>query len=492
MTHKLIFLFAFTFIYNLVESQNNKSPNIIYIYADDLGYGELGCYGQTRIKTPHIDQMAKEGIMFTQHYSSAPVCAPSRCMMMTGMHAGHAFIRGNYEFGGFEDENEKGQMPLDSNLLTIAKMLKKHHYTTAMIGKWGLGVVGTSGSPNYHGFDYYFGYLDQKQAHNYYPTHLWENDIRYPLNNPKINVHQALDSMNVETDNFNKYIGNEYAPNLMTNKAVEFIEKNKNNKFFLYLPYTLPHVSLQVPEAYVNMYKGQFDEKPYYGKKGYAACRYPLSTYAGMVTYLDDQVGIIMNKIKALGLDNETIIMFSSDNGSTFLKFIGKDFFNLTGGLRGAKMDLYEGGIKVPFIARWPGKIKPNTTTNHLSTQYDLFSTLVDLVGDKNSVKNDGISFKPTLLDVDQKKQHAYLYFEYPENGGQVAIRMGDWKGVKKNLIKSPNAEWELFNINKDPLEKQNLSKEYPNIGKRFDKIISKEHKHPIIKEWEIVDTHFK
>lgn len=468
-------------------AQTQSTPNIIYIYADDLGYGELGCYGQTKINTPHIDQLAKEGIRFTQHYSSAPVCAPSRCMLMTGKNPGHSYIRGNYELGGFEDEKERGQMPLHEGAYTIAKMLKEKNYATAMIGKWGMGVVGTTGSPLNHGFDYYYGYLDQKQAHNYYPTHLWENDRWDSLKNSFIYVHRSLDSTTATQKDFNYYIGKEYAPQKMTEKAIVFIEKNQSNPFFLYLPYTIPHLSLQLPDEYLNKYKGKFHEQPYYGQKGYAANQFPLSTYAGMIDFLDHQVGIILKKIQSLGLDANTIVMFSSDNGATFSPPVDIQFFNSVGGLRGKKMELYEGGIRVPFIARWPGKIKAGAVSDVVSVQYDLMATLADIIGVPLQ-HTDGISFLPTLKGEKQHEQHAYLYFEYPENGGQIAVRMGDWKGVRKNINKNPSASWELYDLSNDPNEQINIADQHLKVLKQFDIIVKKEHQHPVVNEWEVVD----
>lgn len=334
--------------------QIKPKPNIIYIYADDLGYGELGSYGQTKIKTPHLDRMAKEGMRFTQHYSGAPVCAPSRSILMTGKHSGHSYIRGNYELGGFADSLEGGQMPLHEGAYTIARMLKERGYSTALVGKWGMGVTGTTGSPLNHSFDYYYGYLDQKQAHNFYPTHLWENDQWDALNNHVFSVHGKIDPKTATDADFEKFRGQDYAPAKLTQKALGFLEKNKNKPFFLYLPIPLPHLALQAPEEYVKKYIGLFDEKPYFGENGYAPNKYPLSTYAAMITFLDDQVGIIMARIKKLGLDDNTIIMFSSDNGATFSAGVDTKFFNSVSGLRGLKMDLYEGGIRVPFIARWP------------------------------------------------------------------------------------------------------------------------------------------
>jgi len=466
----------------------NAKPNIIYIYADDLGYGELGSYGQTKIKTPHLDQMAKEGMRFTQHYSGAPVCAPSRSILMTGKHAGHSYIRGNYELGGFADSLEGGQMPLYEGAYTIARMLKERGYSTAMAGKWGMGVTGTTGSPLNHGFDYYYGYLDQKQAHNFYPTHLWENDRWDSLNNHVFSVHGKIDPKTATDADFEKFRGKDYAPDKITQKALGFLEKNKEKPLFLYLAYPLPHLALQAPEEYVKKYIGQFDEKPYFGENGYAPNKYPLSTYAAMITFLDDQVGIIMDKIKKLGLDENTIIMFSSDNGATFSAGVDTKFFNSVSGLRGLKMDLYEGGIRVPFIARWPNKIKSNTVSDHVSGQFDILATLAEISGKKIS-NSDGISLLPELTGRKQEQQkHGFLYFEYPENGGQLAVRIGDWKGVKRNVRKDPNGNWELFDLSKDRNEKTDISASNPGIIEQMNAIVKREHVHPHILDWEFID----
>ena len=474
------------------NSNSIKLPNIIYIYADDLGYGELGCYGQQKIKTPNLDRMAKEGMRFTQHYSSAPVCAPSRAMLMTGKHGGHSYIRGNYEMGGFEDSTEGGQMPLPEGIFTIPKMLKNAGYTNAMSGKWGLGMPGTTGDPLLQGFDYYYGLLDQKQAHNFYPTHLWENGKWDTLNNHVINVHQPLDSTNASLADFEYYKGKDYAITKMTEKALGFMDRNKSKPFFLYLSYTLPHLSLQAPDEYVKKYRGQFDEKPYYGHLGYAATQYPLSTYAAMITYLDDQVGIILQKIKEMGLDKNTLIMFSSDNGATFNGAVDTKFFNSVDGLRGLKMDLYEGGIRVPFIARWPGTIPAGTTSDLVSIQFDLLATLSELTGQTIPNKTDGISFLPELKgNTTAQRKHDYIYFEYPENGGQVAIRNGDWKAVRTNVRKGPNAPWQVFNLRNDRNETTDMAGKHPDLVRQFDAIQKNEHQHSHIREWEFIDPKF-
>ncbi len=467
-------------------------PNIIYIYADDMGYGELGSYGQQKIKTPYLDQLAREGIRFTDHYTSAPVCAPARAMLLTGKHAGHAYIRGNYELGGFEDENEGGQMPLPEGSFTIAHLMKNAGYVTGMIGKWGLGMNNTTGDPNKQGFDYYYGYLCQKQAHNFYPTHLWENGLQDKLRNPFIYVHRPIPNDSPDSA-FKYYKGKDYAITKFAEKAQEFIKKNQKKPFFLYLPFTGPHVSLQAPDEAINEYIGQFDEQPYYGNKGgYAPSKYPLSTYAAMITYMDKQIGSLMQLLKELKLDENTLVMFSSDNGTTFdVGGVNASYFNLTGGLRGRKQELYEGGIREPFIARWPGKIRPGEVSNHVSVQYDVLETLAEIIGVKVPY-NDGVSFLPTLLGKKkEQKQHSFLYFEFPEKGGQVAIRIGNWKGIKSNMRENINAPWEVYNLAIDKGEKVNLADQYPLLIKRFEGILKEQHQPSHIREWEFVAPKF-
>ena len=476
----------------LVFSQGKaqqKKPNIIYIYADDLGYAEIGAYGQKKIKTPNLDKLAKEGMKFTQHYTSTPVCAPARCMLMTGKHGGHSYIRGNYEMGGFPDSLEAGQMPLPEGTFTIPKMLKEAGYVTALTGKWGLGMNNTTGSPLKQGFDYYYGYLDQKQSHNFYPSHLWENDEKVMLDNPYMYVHKGLDSTKATDKDFDYYKGKVYSPDMMTKKAVSFINEQKSKPFFLYMPYTIPHVSLQAPDEYVKKYIGRFNEHPYYGQQGYAPTKYPYSTYAAMITYLDDQVGIIMAEIKKLGLDDNTIIMFSSDNGATFNGGVNAKFFNSVDGLRGLKMDVYEGGIREPFIARWPGNIPANTTSDFVSAQFDMMATFAAIAGTKPN-NTDGISLLPTLLGKNKdQKQRDYIYWEYPEKGGQLAIRMGDWKGVKVNLRKNLNNRWQIFNLKTDRNETTDIASEHPELTRRFDEIVKKEHQVSHLLEWEFLEN---
>lgn len=493
--HKMFFLplvfLQIVFLNHSIKAQ--QKPNIIYIYADDLGYGEIEPYGQKKIKTPHLTDLANNGMLFTQHYSSAPVCAPARAMLLTGKHGGNSYIRGNYELGGFADSLEGGQMPLPEGILTLPKLLKQNGYRTAMAGKWGLGMHNTTGSPAKQGFDYYLAILDQKQAHNFYPTHLWENDQYFPLDNPYVYVHKGLNPQTATEEDFNAYVGNQYATDIMTEKALQFVADSKEQPFFLYLPYTQPHVSLQAPQEYIDMYEGAFDEKPYYGEQGYAPSLKPYATYAAMITYLDAQVGKVVAQLKKLGIADNTIVMFSSDNGTTFNGGVDPVFFNSVAGLRGLKTDVYEGGTRVPFIVSWPAKIAKGTVSDLPSVQYDMMATVGDLIGVQIE-STDGISLLPTFLGHESlQKKRDYIYWEYPEKGGQIAIRKGSWKAVKVDLIKNgfKNAKWQLYNLDNDPAEKNDLAHKYTSVLQEFDAIVEKEHSPAHIKEWEIIEPKY-
>ena len=473
------------------EQSPKQSPNIIYILADDLGYGELGAYGQEKIKTPNLDRLAAEGMRFTQHYTGAPVCAPSRYMFLTGTHAGHAYIRGNYELGQFEDESEGGQMPIPETTPTLAKMFKKAGYQTAMVGKWGLGMNGTTGSPLLQGFDYYYGYLDQKQAHNYYPTHLWENDEPAPLNNDYFLVHSPIEKGSGQ-DAFDQFKGDDYAPDRMIGKALHFLDTTTVKKpFFLYYPSPIPHVSIQVPDSLIQKYEGQFEESPYYGNKGYTANQTPRAAYAAMITHLDTEVGKIWEAVKTRGQEDNTLILFTSDNGPTFAGGIEADYFNSSAGFRGLKMDVYEGGIRIPFIAYWKGKIQAGSVSELVSGHWDMYNTFAELSG-QNQSSPDGISIVPELLGKKGQQQHEYIYFEYPEKRGQIALRIGDWKGVKVEMKTNPNVVWELYNLKEDPKEQNNLAGQHPEIVGQIDSIQQIAHRHPHIREWEFIDPKYK
>ncbi len=488
-----LFLASFScFIFCKVNaySQSAKSrPNVIIIYADDLGYGETGVYGQTKIRTPYIDRLAKEGLQFTQFYSGSPVCAPARCIMLTGKHSGHAYIRGNYELGGFADSQEGGQMPLPEGTFTIAHMLKKQGYSTGAVGKWGLGIYGSTGSPDNMGFDYFYGYLDQKQAHNHYPTHLWENGRWDSLGNKEVYVHHSLaDDIN-EPDSFNQFTGKIYAEKMMLLKTDSFIAKKALKPFFLYLPFSLPHLSLQAPFNTVNNYRTEFKEEPYRGRNGYASTLYPHSTYAAMITYLDSMVGAVFSYLKKYHLEKNTIVFFTSDNGATFQTGgFDTSFFKSNGPLRGAKQDVYEGGIRVPMIAWWPGKIQPGTTSVR-AWQVDFMETFAEIAG-AETPKADGSSMIPILMNY-KKKTTRFFYWEFPEKGGQVAVLSGRWKGVKTNMKKDPASEWEIYDIETDIGEKKNIAAYHPELIIQFDAIVKKAHQHPAIREWEFIDPKF-
>ena len=449
-----------------LDQNVQQPPNIIYILADDLGYGELGAYGQEKIKTPNLDLLAAQGMRFTQHYTGAPVCAPSRYMFLTGTHAGHAYIRGNYELGQFEDENEGGQMPIPETTPTLAKMLKNAGYQTAMVGKWGLGMNGTTGSPLLQGFDYYYGYLDQKQAHNYYPTHLWENDEPALLNNDYFLVHTPIEKGS-DQQAFDQFKGVDYSPDRMLGKALHFLDSTSSNKpFFLYYPSPIPHVSLQIPDSLLNQYKDQFDEKEYYGTQGYTAHQTPRAAYAAMITHLDYEVGKIWEAVKARGQEDNTLILFSSDNGPTFAGGVDAEYFNSAAGLRGLKMDVYEGGIRIPFIAYWKGKIQPGVS-NAMVSQLDLLSSLAQLVGSDVRTE-DSLPLMDLLMGKSDQGRNELVI----EATSRTAFKKEDWvmippyKGPAVNekvqIELGNDSDFQLYNLAEDIRQQNNLAESQP------------------------------
>ncbi len=474
------FLFPGLAALTLLPAANNTvqnkaaRPNIIFIMADDLGYGDIGCYGQKYIKTPNIDRLAEEGIRFINHYSGAPVSAPARCCLMTGMNIGHSFVRDNFEIKG-KSESEAGQMPLPENTETVGRMMKRAGYVTGIIGKWGLGSISSTGAPNKQGFDFFYGYDDQNHAHNHYPSFLWRNDKMEQLRNPAFSVHPKYDpAANHDSLEYKKYLGTDYSLDLMTDEAFRFIAENKKKPFFLYLAFVVPHKALQVPDESLETYRGVFDEKPYTGNQGYTPHPRPWSAYAAMITRMDLKIGTIMKELKEAGLDRNTIVIFTSDNGPAGGGGTDARFFNSSGGLRGMKGQVFEGGIKEPFVVRWPGKIKPGRVTDHISAHYDLMATLGELTGQQ--VRNtDGISYLPILVGRNKRQiRHEYLYWEFASGGGQLAVRMGNWKGVKSNLSKDPNAEWAIYDLATDPAESKDLAGQHPELIKEFDEILNK------------------
>ncbi|MDX1639622.1 MAG: arylsulfatase [Balneolaceae bacterium] len=481
-------------------SEKPQQPNIVYILADDLGYGELGTYGQEIIETPNIDALARSGMRFTQHYAGSPVCAPSRYMLMTGKHPGHAYIRSNGDrptpdsvsFDDFANRYEamyehpelEGQYAIPDSTVTLAEVLQEAGYATGAMGKWGLGGPGTEGHPNAQGFDFFYGYLCQWQAHTYYPTHLWMNRERVMLDNELVDPHQEL------PEDFDPYEAADYArfheqpdysAELMLEQALGFIEDNRDGPFFLYYPSTIPHVSLQAPQRWVEHYHQKFGEEEPYVEGSYVPARYPRATYAAMISYLDEQVGDIVEKLKELGLYENSLIMFSSDNGPTYAGGVDPVFFNSAGPFeeeRGrTKGYLYEGGIRVPMIAAWQGVIPAGSTTDHLSAFWDVLPTLAEIAGAEVPEGIDGLSFWPTLRgEPDRQPEHEYLYWEFPSYGGQQAVRMGKWKGIRKNITREGNLEIELYNLETDLQEQNNVAGKHPEIVEKIRRIMEREH----------------
>jgi arylsulfatase A len=443
-------------------------PNIIFIMADDLGIGDVGCYGQKYIKTPNIDRMARDGIRFTQHYSGAPVSAPARCSLMTGKHLGNSYVRNNMEVKS-DNPAEQGQMPIPDNAVTVAEILKKAGYSTAVIGKWGLGSMNSTGAPIKQGFDFFYGYNDQNHAHNHYPSFLWRNEKMEKLDNPEFTVHPKFNP-NAEhpRDEYKQYQGKDYSLDLMTDEAIKFIISNKNNPFFLYLTYVVPHKAMQVPDESLELYNGVFDEQPYIGGGGYTPHPRPLSAYAGMITRMDQQIGSVLDQLKNLGIDKNTIVIFTSDNGPAGGGGTDSRFFNSSGGLRGSKSQVYEGGIREPFVVQWTGTVKPGSITELPSTHYDFLATVAEIVKQK-APENDGISYLPTLLGkTSRQKVHEYLYWEF---GGQIAIRIGDLKGVKR-YTRNTNPKWEVYDLKSDPSERTDISDKHAEMIEKFETIV--------------------
>lgn len=452
----------------------SRRPNIVFILADDLGYGELGCYGQKKIRTPHIDQLSKDGMRFIQAYAGSPVCAPSRCSLLTGKHTGHAHIRGNDEMEErgdvWKNPAIEGQRPLLPGTQTLASLLKKAGYATGAIGKWGLGGPADSGHPNQQGFDFFYGYLCQRQAHNYYPTHLWRNKTKHVLEgNRYFHPHQRLPKDNdpLDPESYLGFSGKHYAPDLMVDESLKFIRRNRKNPFFLYLPFPTPHMAMQVPEDSLNEYKGKFPDSPYRGHRHYLPHRYPRAAYAAMITRMDREVGRIVSLLKELGLSENTLIVFTSDNGPTFdVGGVDTQFFNSTGPFRGYKASLYEGGIRVPLVVSWPGKIEKGAVSDQIFTFWDFMPTFADLCQFPTPADSDGISLMPTLIPQGKRQhQHPYLYWEHW--GQQQAVRMGPWKGVRFH----PSKPVELYNLEKDIGESRNVAPQHPKMVAKITEI---------------------
>lgn len=455
MVYRLVAVLVALAAFALPAPAAEKKPNIVLIVADDLGCFELGCYGQTKIKTPAIDKLAEGGTKFTHFYAGCAVCAPSRCALMTGKHMGHARVRTNVQF----KKGEEGQFPIRADELTVTELLKAQGYATGAMGKWGLGNWDTDGSPMKHGFDLFFGYNCQAHAHSHYPKHIYRNGEKIELK---------------ENDGVT---GKQYTQDMFEAEALAFIEKHKEKPFFLYLPFIVPHVALQVPDDSLDEYKGKLGADPAYdGKKGgYLPHPAPRAAYAAMVTRMDRSVGRIVEKLKALGLEKDTLVLFTSDNGPTHnAGGADSDFFNSAGKLRGLKGSLYEGGIRVPLVAYWPGTIKPGTVDQRFYFP-DFLPTLCEFAGAKVPDKLDGISFRPALLGGANQREHEFLYWEFPSYGGQQAVIEGNWKAVRQNLAKGA-VKTELYNLAKDESEKEDVSVKHPDVLARLEKRLKDEH----------------
>ena len=430
---RCVLLVLAALLVNNVAEATEKRPNIIYILADDLGYGDLGCYGQKLIQTPNIDSLAKTGMRFTDHYSGAPVCAPARCVLLTGLHTGHCPIRGNraLEF--------EGNVPIPKSYVTLGEVMQKAGYATGAFGKWGQGYPGSVGDPVLRGFDQFYGYNCQREAHNYYPGHLWKNDKKVVLTGNE------------------KGKKEQYSHDLITEQALSFIATPRDKPFFAYVPYTIPHTSFQVPDL------EPYREKSWSGNQ---------KTQAAMISRMDRDVGRIVKQVEALGELENTLIIFSSDNGP---HGAGKTLthFNAAGPLRGKKGATYEGGIRVPLVVSWPGKIKPGTESDLISGFQDLFPTFAELAGAKAPANIDGISFVSELLGRPTQKKHQYLYWEL---GTRQGLRKGNWKAIR-NSTKKKLGDVEIYDLSNDIGESNNLATQKPEIAAQFLELLQSARK---------------
>ncbi|MBI5092444.1 MAG: arylsulfatase [Candidatus Hydrogenedentes bacterium] len=421
------------------ERSGGAKPNIIFILADDLGYGDLGCYGQKVIQTPNLDRMAAEGVRFTQCYAGSTVCAPSRCCLMTGMHTGHATIRGN------------ANVPLRPGDVTVAETLKSAGYATGLVGKWGLGEPDTTGIPNRKGFDEFFGYLNQGHAHNYYPDYLWRNETKVPLAGNVVS--KGVASARAQ-----------YAPDLFTAEALDFIRRHQSHPFFLYLAYTSPHANNERGKAEGNGMEVPSDAP--YTDRPWSQIE---KNHAAMITRLDRDAGSVLAALKELGLDDSTLVFFSSDNGPHKEGGADPTFFHSSGPFRGIKRDLYEGGIRVPMIARWPGRVRPGAVSDDTWAFWDVLPTIAEIAGTEAPAGLDGVSAAPLLLKAGgagvRRPRQAVQYWEFHERGFQQAARKGRWKAVRTKL----GAPLELYDLKRDPGESRDVSRQHARVVREFE-----------------------
>ncbi len=465
----------------LFGAAGDKPLNVVFILADDLGWGELGSYGQKKIPTPHLDRLAKEGSRFTRHYSGAPVCAPSRCVLMTGKHLGHAEIRGNLPAPKLLPQFTEGQYPLSEQAVTLAQTFQKAGYATGAMGKWGLGPVGSTGEPNKKGFDLFFGYNCQSLAHSFYPEYLWRNSEKVIINTKPVPGHGKQPEGEVKMED---WIGETYAPKLMIQEAEKFIQTQAAKPFFLYLAFIEPHVSMHPPRESVERFPEEWDTEPYRGQNGYVPHPRPRAGYAAMISDLDSYVGRVMTALDKAGVAENTLIIFTSDNGTTHPRSakthfhvggVDAAFFNSTAGLRGYKGSVYEGGIRVPMIARLPGRIPAGSVNETPGFFADWFPTLCEAAGLKAPVGLDGQSLWTALTSGQKQERTKPLLWVFPEYEGQVAVRLGDMKAVRQKLkTKSPGA-WEIYDLSKDPAESADIAAAHPEIVQQAEALLKQE-----------------
>ncbi|MEZ5940098.1 MAG: arylsulfatase [Planctomycetaceae bacterium] len=453
-----------------------KKPNVVLIIADDLGYRELGCYGQKLIRTPRIDELAAQGVKLTQHYSGNAVCAPSRCVLMTGKHPGHAFVRDN------KSTPPEGQQPIPASEVTLAELLQAQGYVTGAFGKWGLGGPDSSGEPLRQGINRFFGYNCQAHAHSYYPSYLWDNDKHILLNNnPEIPGHGGLKEGTDPNDprSYDMYKGTDYAPNRIHQAALEFIKQNQERPFFLFYPSVIPHVALHVPDEELKQYTDLgWNDPPFTREKGgYTPHFTPRAAYAAMISHLDSDVGDVVDLLDELKLSDNTIVIFSSDNGTTHLdEEVDFNFFESVGELRGLKGSLYEGGVRVPAIVKWPGHVKPSTTSDYVSGFEDWLPTILDAVGAAKNIPKDvdGVSLVPLLVHGEQQ-QRPFLYREFAGYGGQQSIREGNWKAVRQGMARG-NLKTELYDLEADVSESKDVAAEHPEVVAHLEGLMKQQH----------------
>jgi len=464
-------------------------PNVVFILADDLGWGELGCYGQQKIPTLHIDRLAAQGMRFTQHYSGAPVCAPARCVLMTGKHTGHAEIRGNQQAKVQFPQFTEGQHPLSTAVATLPEAFQKAGYTTGAMGKWGLGPVGSTGDPNRKGFDLFFGYNCQAVAHSYYPRHLWRNDQQIEINPRPVPGHAPEPKGGVNSDCF---LGETYAPKLMIAEAEKFIAEQTaaQKPFFLYLAIIEPHVAMHPPKEEVDKFPGEWDPQPYKGGCGYLPHVRPRAAYAAMITLLDSYVGRITAALEKAGVADNTLVIFTSDNGTTHPGKPGSPFhtggvdakfFNSTAGLRGYKGSVYEGGLRVPLVVRFPGKVKADTV-NHTPCYFaDWLPTLCAAAGLPAPDMPDGENLWPLITGTVAPAERRPMIWVFPEYGGQVAVRLGDFKVLRRQLKTMNPAAWEVYDIARDRNEATDLASVKPDLIRQAKEILQRETSENIV-----------